>query len=64
MKAPFKAVSMQQIEEAFACALATLTGREATVTIRTVKEVSDGADRLIWQERWRMGIVVTVVHSD
>lgn len=61
MDGPLKAISMQQMEEAFAIALATLTGREATVAIKRVKDVSDGADRLIGQERWRLAVEVTVV---
>ena len=60
MEAPFKSVTMQELEEAFAIAVATLTGSETKVAIRMMEDVSDGGDHLIGQERWKLGVVVTV----
>lgn len=62
--AAFNSISMQKMEEAFAIALATLTGSEAKVAICRLNNVSDGADRLIGQDRWRLGVVVTVARPD
>jgi hypothetical protein len=64
MEAAFKSISMKQVEEAFAIALSALTCSEARVAIKVTRDVSDGADNVIGQERWEVGLVATVVKRD
>lgn len=55
-----KHISMAQIETAFSMALASLVAGDSKVAIRSAKDVSDGADNLIGQERWELTFSVVV----
>ena len=54
---PFKDVSMKQIEDAIAT-ITALTGMPTRIELGAVEHISDGADRLIGQQRQKLGLVV------
>lgn len=55
---PFKALSMKQLEEAFAVAISSLTNLETKVTLSMIKQVDNELGRLSSKENYELSMSV------
>ena len=56
---PFKAISMRQLEEAFAAAITAITNTETKVTVTTIKDVSDAMGGFVGYDSFSLDVSLT-----